>query len=260
MILLNNVRKIPVFILSNDEQVMSSDYLASESLVKLNFAPGKSVNLLASPDCLEELFIGHLIAEGYLSPNRYLNSKQVQAERDKNGTISVSYTEPLELSREISAEKPVSTSCGACNNDSLELLISSLPLVDIRDINVSLDVLNQGFESMKLSQNGFKTTGGMHCSGLVKMSGEFLIAREDIGRHNAVDKLIGASINDYNLNDCILLLSGRCGWDIVAKAARANIPCIASLGAASTLAAETARKLGIKLYTFVKPNRSVIIG
>ena len=69
-----------------------------------------------------------------------------------------------------------------------------------------------------------------------------------------------ASINDYNLNDCILLLSGRCGWDIVAKAARANIPCIASLGAASTLAAETARKLGIKLYTFVKPDRSVIIG
>ena len=69
---MNNVRKIPVLILSNDEQVMSSDYLASESLVKLNFAPGKIVNLLASPDCLEDLFIGHLIAEGYLNSNRYL--------------------------------------------------------------------------------------------------------------------------------------------------------------------------------------------
>ena len=166
----------------------------------------------------------------------------------------------MELARDISSEKPVSTSCGACNNDSLELLISSLPLVDIRKNNLSLDLLNQGFASMKLSQNGFKTTGGMHCTGLLKISGEFLIAREDIGRHNAVDKLIGASINEHNLNDCILLLSGRCGWDIIAKAARANIPCIASLGAASTLAAETARKLGIKLYTFVKPDRSVIIG
>ena len=124
----------------------------------------------------------------------------------------------------------MSTSCGACNNDSLELLISSLPLVDIRKNNLSLDLLNQGFASMKLSQNGFKTTVCIGI-GLLKISGEFLIAREDIGRHNAVDKLIGASINDYNLNDCILLLSGRCGWDIVAKAARANIPCIASLGA-----------------------------
>ena len=260
MILLNNVRKIPVSILSNDEQIISSDYLASESLVKLNLTPSKSVNLLASPDCLDDLFIGHLISEGYLNSNSYLNPKQILTEQDKNGTIIVSYEEPLELSREISSEKPVSTSCGACNNDSLELLISSLPLVDIRKTNLSLDLLNKGFESMKLSQNGFKNTGGMHCTGLLKITGEFLIAREDIGRHNAVDKLIGASINDHNLNDCILLLSGRCGWDIIAKAARANIPCIASLGAASTLAAETARKLGIKLYTFVKPDRSVIIG
>ena len=260
MILLNNVKKIPVSILSANKQVISSDYLASESLVKLNFSQSKSVNLLASPDCLEDLFIGHLISEGYLNPSCHLNPKQVNVERDKNETICISYTESLELSREVSAEKPVSTSCGACNNDSLELLIANLPLVEKRQSNLSLNLLNQGFDSMKLSQNGFKTTGGMHCCGLLKLSGEFIIAREDIGRHNAVDKLIGASIYNHNLNDCILLLSGRCGWDIVAKAARANIPIIASLGAASTLAADTARKLGIKLYAFVKPDRSVIIG
>ena len=199
-------------------------------MVKLNFSQSKSLNLLASPDCLEDLFIGHLISEGYLKPSCHLNPKQVNVERDKNGTICISYTESLELSREVSAEKPVSTSCGACNNDSLELLIANLPLVEKRQSNLSLNLLNQGFDSMKLSQNGFKTTGGMHCSGLLKLSGEFIIAREDIGRHNAVDKLIGASIYNHNLNDCILLLSGRCGWDIVAKAARANIPMHCFIG------------------------------
>ena len=88
---MNNVRKIPVSILSNDEQIISSDYLASESLVKLNFAPSKSVNLLASPDCLDDLFIGHLITEGYLNSNSYLNPRQIRTEQDKNGTLCVSY-------------------------------------------------------------------------------------------------------------------------------------------------------------------------
>lgn len=258
--MLNSIRKTPVSILSTNKKIISTDYLASESLVRLDFAPNMSVNLLATPDCIEDLFIGHLMTEGYLNSDYILDMKHVNVELDENGTICASYSESLDLLRNVSIEKPVTTSCGACNNDSLEMLISSLPIVEKCKTTLSLEVLNRGFDSMKLSQNGFRTTGGMHCTGLIGMGGDFIIAREDIGRHNAVDKLIGASINSYNLNDCVLLLSGRCGWDIVAKAARANIPNIASLGAASTLAADTARKLGIKLYTFVKPDRSVIIG
>jgi len=83
---------------------------------------------------------------------------------------------------------------------------------------------------------------------------------EDIGRHNAVDKVIGKSLDSGVSSSHILLLSGRCGWDIVAKASRANIPVIASIGACSTLAADCARALGIKLYSFVKKSSHTIIG
>ena len=95
---------------------------------------------------------------------------------------------------------------------------------------------------------------------IMSKDGKLQFQSEDIGRHNAVDKVIGRGFNQINFNDSILLLSGRCGWDIVAKAARCNISNIASFGACSSLAASCARSLGITIHSFVKENNSVIIG
>ena len=115
-------------------------------------------------------------------------------------------------------------------------------------------------ETMRVFQSGFMKTGGMHCAGLLSVDGTLMYASEDIGRHNAGDKVIGKSINNQNTQDNVLLLSGRCGWDIVAKTARADISTIASIGASSSLAGDCARKLGMRIYSFVRKNSMIIIG
>ena len=99
----------------------------------------------------------------------------------------------------------------------------------------------------------------MHAAGLLDMNGNTIVM-EDIGRHNAVDKAYGAWYQQTNAPADVLLLSGRCGWDIVAKAATMGTPIIASFGAASSLAAETARASNMTLISFVKGNKAVIIG
>ncbi len=101
----------------------------------------------------------------------------------------------------------------------------------------------------------------MHAAGLTNYEYNLLLVKEDIGRHNALDKLIGAAVSEnLEISESILLLSGRCGWDIVAKACRSGIRTIVSIGACSSLAAKTARSSGMRIYSFVKSNNAVIIG
>jgi FdhD protein len=114
---------------------------------------------------------------------------------------------------------------------------------------------------MRKLQIGFSMTGGVHAAGLIDSEGNLVAIREDIGRHNAVDKLFGfAQTSGLDLNQHGLLLSGRCGWDIVAKSARMNCPLIASIGASSTLAIEAARQSNITLFSFVRNDKGVVIG
>ena len=114
---------------------------------------------------------------------------------------------------------------------------------------------------MRERQTGFRLTGGMHAAGLVDSNGNLLFVSEDIGRHNAVDKVVGkALINNTDLSNSTLILSGRCGWDIVAKASRSGIVNIASIGACSSLAAKAARYTGIRIISFLKDDNAVIIG
>jgi len=100
----------------------------------------------------------------------------------------------------------------------------------------------------------------MHAAGLLLGEPGELLVREDIGRHNAVDKVYGFWSKSSHAKPAALLLSGRCGWDIVAKAASMGTPVIASYGAASTLAAETARMANITLISFVRDGKAVVIG
>jgi FdhD protein len=114
---------------------------------------------------------------------------------------------------------------------------------------------------MNKQQDGFEKTGGMHGAALYRVGNNIQYVAEDIGRHNAVDKTVGLALLGEGIpNGAILLLSGRCGWDIVAKAARAGIGTLACRGACSTLAADAARSLGMRIYSFVKSTSCVAIG
>lgn len=236
------------------------DNLAIETVVNLHYNQEKIASLLASPNDAKYLLLGHLISEGYVKFEQLsgINIESVVIENTTKGT-NVYLNGDFNLAFESKATKITTTSCGACNNDGLQELSDNLP---INDYNIEFDdsILHIGMESMKSLQKGFRLTGGMHSACLLSIDGSILSFAEDIGRHNAVDKVIGKSVANGLPNKQILLLSGRCGWDIVAKASRAGIPVIASIGACSSLAADCARMLGIKIYSFVKPSSHTIIG
>jgi FdhD protein len=113
---------------------------------------------------------------------------------------------------------------------------------------------------LRSAQDVFERTGGLHAAALFEADGHLLIVREDIGRHNAVDKVVGwALLNDrVPLTDCILLVSGRGGFEIVQKAIVAGIPVVASVSAPSGLAVQLARELNLTLIGFLRGNRFVV--
>ena len=241
------------------ERVIVSDDIAIESLVKLTVNREPLANLLASPESCEDLILGHLLTEGYITHSTQIDKSNVITKVDDCGTILVDITianATIILSKSFGI---TTTSCGACKLDGMELLVEGLPSVNPSN-SFEHSAIYHGLKEMSENQIGFIKTGGMHCAGLMSKDGILQFHSEDIGRHNAVDKVIGRGFNHINFNESILLLSGRCGWDIVAKAARCNISNIASIGACSSLAASCARSLGITIHSFVKENSSVIIG
>ena len=254
-----NHRKIVVTKWQGDSNSISSDDLAVESVVALVYNDQRIATLLASPTDLDALLFGHLFCEGYLSRFSLVDKcDNYSVTSNSDGyNVTLSAEHPLAIKSRNSGI--TNTSCGACNLDGLDGIITDLPIVGDK-LFFDNEILHDGLENMRQLQVGFSKTGGMHCAGLLTTHGELIYVAEDIGRHNAVDKVIGKSLLDGSSEKCILLLSGRCGWDIVAKAARANISCIAAIGAASTLAVDCARQLGIQIYSFVRQNSATIIG
>ena len=128
-------------------------------------------------------------------------------------------------------------------------------LPPIARVECATELLESLPERMRPHQTLFEATGGIHAAGLFTLDGELLCVREDIGRHNAVDKVIGRAVLDgaTSLADRILVVSGRAGFELVQKALKAAIPVMVSVGAASSLAVDMATAAGMTLYSFVGP-------
>jgi FdhD protein len=150
------------------------------------------------------------------------------------------------------------SSCGVCGKASIEAVRvtpTSRPIFG-RPVLDSL-VLRRLPDSLRAAQSGFDRTGGLHASALFDAAGHLHSAREDVGRHNALDKLIGAEFlaGRTPLGDAILLVSGRASFELVQKAAVAGIPVLAAVGAPSSLAVELAREHGMTLIGFLRADR-----
>jgi FdhD protein len=147
-------------------------------------------------------------------------------------------------------------SCGICGTASIDdIARRCAPLPE--GPRVDPVVLGGLTTSLRAAQETFESTGGLHASGLFDPTGRLLRAREDVGRHNALDKLIGAAVlaGALPLHDTLLLLSGRVSFELVQKAAMAGIPVVAAVGAPTDLAVDTATRLGMTLIGFLRGER-----
>jgi FdhD protein len=145
-----------------------------------------------------------------------------------------------------------------CGKASIEVALA-LPRFDARrslDVHVAVDVLAALPERLRAEQLVFARTGGLHGVGLFASDGRLLVVREDVGRHNAVDKVIGwAAVHGVALDRCVLMISGRVSFEIVQKALALAIPIIAAVSAPTSLAVELARAAGMTLVGFVRDGR-----
>ena len=252
---MTNVVRTGVQRLEDGKLSLAEEQLATESLVHISVNGDAITTLLGSPEGVEELAIGHLMTEHGVFFNAITNVHAVE----NQGVVSVN----VDLSSEhalIPRVSLVTSSCGACEQTNLPDLIASTPTVVDSPVDVDMDDVLAAVRTMREHQPSFDKTGGVHAAGLFFGTNQPVLVREDIGRHNAVDKVIGAWTQHSSSRPKALLLSGRCGWDIVSKAANAGIPIIASLGAASSLAAKTARLCNMTLLSFVKGGKAVVIG
>lgn len=150
------------------------------------------------------------------------------------------------------------SSCGVCGKSSLEALgLTGVPPMAPDTPRLARSVLHGLPAAMRAAQAVFETTGGLHAAGLFSTTGQLLDLQEDVGRHNAVDKLVGARLLQGlpPASDAVLLLSGRASFEIMQKAVMAGIAVVAAVGAPSSLAVETAQSFGLTLIGFLRDNR-----
>jgi FdhD protein len=152
----------------------------------------------------------------------------------------------------------VASSCGVCGKRSIAAIrVRCKYQIPAGEPRLSCDIVHALPEALERAQEAFARTGGIHASGLFDETGRLLRVREDVGRHNALDKLIGAEFlaGALPLSNRIVLVSGRTSFELVQKAAEAGVPILAAVGAPSSLAVQLAQKCGMTLLGFVRDNR-----
>lgn len=218
---------------------------------------------MRTPGQDRELALGFLFTEGVI--RSYDEVKDIYhtgmaCSRQKQNIVQVELAEHCNPPfSQVERNFYTTSSCGVCGKGSIESIRTSSPFETARRprLELSPEVLYQLPAKLEAGQDNFSQTGGIHASGLFTLEGTLLIMREDVGRHNALDKLIGHAMQKslLPLERHILLLSGRASFELIQKAAMAGIGIVAAIGAPSSLAVELAEEFDITLLGFLKRNR-----
>jgi FdhD protein len=234
----------------------TEDQLAVEAPLELRVRAGGAVRRLCitmrTPGDDAELAAGFLFTEGLIHARADIASISMPSE----DTVVVEL-EGGALPAESERAFAVTSACGVCGKGSLEGLRATPAGRPEAGPALSPALVHRLPAALRAAQPAFASTGGLHAAGLFSAEGERLLVREDVGRHNAVDKLIGARfLNDALPADgTILVVSGRASFELVQKALMARIPVLAAVGAPSTLAVSLAAEGGMTLLGFVRDGR-----
>jgi FdhD protein len=240
------------------------DYLAAEEPLEIRVGNEPLSVTMRTPGHDRELAAGFLFTEGFVQRLEQivkLETREAQDGANRGNVIQAELVPDaapdfVKMKRHFFA----ASSCGICGKASIDSIRSRLLRAPNPDFRLDAEILVRMPDALRSSQDVFQRTGGLHAAALFDPSGKLLVLREDIGRHNAVDKGIGWALlaGLVPLSDSVLLVSGRGGFEIVQKAIVAGVPVVASVSAPSSLAVQLARELRLTLIGFLRGRRFVI--
>lgn len=251
--------------IADGRRVVREESLAVEEPLEIRLGHESFTVTMRTPGDDFDLVAGFLVSEGIIFEPEQLISLRFCAGEDENGQQTFNVVEaqlrPDVLMPLAAAQRNVMTSsaCGICGTASIDAVHKSShftvsapldqPLIDA----ATLAALPQ---TLRTQQKLFDKTGGVHAAGLFSFDGKLLSLREDVGRHNAVDKVIGAAFRETQLPlaNTVLQVSGRASFELVQKAAMAGVPMLAAVSAPSSLAVDLARSSGVTLVGFSRGN------
>lgn len=244
-----------------DARLEDTDEVVREEPLEIRIGGVPVVVVMRTPGHDEELAKGFLATEGVVDGPDAVRSVRhctvVEDPETEGNVLQVTLREGVavdwvRLRRNLYS----SSSCGLCGKASIDqLMLRCEPLVD--DVRVTAGRLYELPARLQAAQTVFARTGGLHAAGLFQGEGEALVVREDVGRHNAVDKVVGWALGRGRLplRGHVLMVSGRVSYEITQKAVAAGIPVIAAVSAPSSLAVDLAARAGVTLVAFLRGQR-----
>ncbi|MBL6921309.1 MAG: formate dehydrogenase accessory sulfurtransferase FdhD [Akkermansiaceae bacterium] len=227
------------------------DHLAVEEPLQVIVDGRPLAVLMRTPGDDEILVLGFLMTEGIISDLHEVKRIDLEA-RENHALVFLDDDHECDWER-LTRHLFSASSCGLCGKATIDAILQNHPAIECK-LEVNRDVLLAASEKMRSVQATFESTGGLHASGIFSKDGELLMLREDIGRHNALDKVIGESLRDsIELNDCFLLLSGRISFELMQKSLAAGISFVAGISAPSSLAVDFAKNSNQTLVGFLRP-------
>lgn len=243
------------------EKLTRPDALAVEEPLEIKVGVESIAVTMRTPGDDVDLAAGFCLTEKIVDDIEQVESIEHCSEAEHGNVVVVTLSDGAGVSgcdveTQAKREMYLSSSCGLCGKQTIDRIYQQVePIEDA--FTVSADLIYGLPETMRKVQATFERTGGLHAAGLFDLSGALVVLREDIGRHNAVDKVIGqqALMGRYPLSKQVMLVSGRAGFEIIQKAALAGVPVVAAVGAPSSLAVDLAQRVGMTLIGFLRDEK-----
>ncbi|MBA3339829.1 MAG: formate dehydrogenase accessory sulfurtransferase FdhD [Geodermatophilaceae bacterium] len=251
----------PVLRVRDGARSTRPDVLAAEEPLEIRISGRPLAVTMRTPGSDWDLVHGFLATEGYIRGSADIRTLRYCDSVDDTGRNTYNVSD-VELADGVVPPDPsvtrnfyTTSSCGICGKASIDAVTVDSPYDLHSDLTpVNLEAVLRLPDRLRGAQAVFEKTGGLHAAGIFSSTGELLVAREDVGRHNAVDKVIGAMVREDRLplTGAILMVSGRASFELTQKALLAGIPTLAAVSAPSSLAADLADESGMTLIGFVR--------
>ena len=243
------------------EPLETSEVLAGEEALQIKINGRAYTITMRTPGQDRMLAVGLLFTEGVVTTNNDIVEISETPAPEEHHTLIVDVgikEKALEGKRLFNRAIASSASCGVCGKIELCDLVAPQHVIGARE-KLDMRIIPYLLEKMQAQQTTFDRTGGSHAAAAFRMNGDLLSAKEDIGRHNAVDKVIGdLLLRSFLPHADILFISGRVSYEIAAKCAQASIPFLLAVSAPSSLAVDFCARCGITLIGFCRENRATV--